>query len=90
LASDRGVRLLTIPRRNQRDQTTAVMVKEHRQLRSIIETVIDQPSEQFRIEDNHAHRFRGPCSRPYAKLTAHTPCHWLGWHTTDPEWRSVK
>ncbi|RIK35763.1 MAG: IS982 family transposase [Chloroflexi bacterium] len=79
LYAEAAVRLLTIPRRNQRDQTAAVMASEHRRLRAIIETVIDQLAEQFRIEENHAHSFWGLCTRLYAKLTAHTLCQWLGY-----------
>lgn len=90
LAAEAAVRLLTIPRRNQRDQTAAVMASEHRHLRAIIEMVNDQLSEQFSIERNHAHSFWGLCTRLYAKLTAHTLCQWLGWHTGDPDWRSIK
>jgi hypothetical protein len=90
LRAEAGVALLTIPRRNQRDQTAAVMASEHRQLRAIIETVNDQLSEQFRIEENHAHTFWGLCTRLYAKLTAHTVCQWLNWMTGDPDWRSIK
>jgi hypothetical protein len=90
LREEAAVRLLTIPRRNQRDQTAAVMATEHRQLRAIIETVNDQLSEQFRIEENHAHSFWGLCTRLYAKLTAHTLCQYLGWLTGDPDWRCIK
>ena len=90
LAAEAAVRLLTIPRRNQRDQTAASMAPEHRQLRAIIETVIDQLSEQFGIEEQHAHSFWGLCTRLYAKLTAHTICQWVNWQQGDPDWRSIK
>ena len=77
LARERGVVLLTLPRRNQRDQSRAVLAALHARWRQIIETVNDQLAEQFHIEENHAHTFGGLCARLYAKLTAHTLCVYL-------------
>jgi hypothetical protein len=57
LWEEAAVRLLTIPRCNQRDRTAAGMAPTHRQLRASSETVDDQLREQFRIEEKCAHRF---------------------------------
>lgn len=77
LASERGVLLLTIPRKNQRDQSRAVLAALHARWRQIIETVTAQLAAQFHIEENHAHTFWGLCARLYSKLTAHTLCVYL-------------
>ena len=77
LARDRGVLLLTIPCKNQRDQSRAVLARLHARFRQIIETVNDQLAEQVHIEENHAHTFWGLCARLYSKLTAHTLCVYL-------------
>ena len=45
--------------------------------RQIIEVVNSQLSEQFKIERNHAHTFRGLVTRLYTKLAAHTICIYL-------------
>lgn len=68
------VRLLTLPRRNQKAQLPPAVQKTLNALRQIIETVNGQLAEQFHIEVNHAHTFWGLCARLYAKLTAHTLC----------------
>ena len=66
------LRLKTIPRRNQKKQLSSYAKKVHNAIRQIIETVNGQLSEQFNIEQNHAHTFWGLCTRLYTKLTAHT------------------
>ena len=68
------VHLLTVPRRNQRQQLPEALCQLHRRCRQIIETVNDQLTEQFGIGVNHAHSFWGLCARLYTKLTAHTLC----------------
>ncbi len=68
------VRLLTTPRRNQKEQIPNSLKKLYNKVRQIIETVNGQLSEQFNIEKNHAHTFWGLCTRLCAKLTAHTLC----------------
>ena len=90
LCAQTQVRLLTIPRRNQRDQTGAALADVHGRLRAIIETVNDQLVAQFGIEENHAHTFWGLCARLYSKLTAHTLCQWLNWHLGLADWRCIK
>ena len=77
LWGEKRVRLLTLPRRNQRMQLPPVVRQTFNRVRQIIETVNGQLTEQFNIEENHAHTFRGLCTRLYTKLTAHTLCVYL-------------
>ena len=77
LRSDNRVRLLTLPRRNQRPQLPAAVRQTLNRVRQIIETVNGQLTEQFNVEANHAHTFQGLCTRLYTKLTAHTLCIYL-------------
>ena len=71
LATNR-LRLLTLPRKNQKVQLPQATRHLFNSARHIIETVNGQLVEQFHIEHNHAHTFRGLCARLYTKLTAHT------------------
>lgn len=71
------VRLLTLPRRNQKQQPSPAYRRLFNSVRQIIETVNAQLVEQFNIETNHAHTFWGLCTRLYSKLTAHTLCIYL-------------
>ena len=66
--------LLTLPRRNQRQQVPTVVRHTFNAIRQIIETVNSQLAQQFGIETNTAHSFEGVCARLYTKLTAHTLC----------------
>ena len=72
-----GIRLLSLPRRNQRVQVPKAVSEAINGARQIIETVNDQLVEQFNIERNHAHSFLGLCTRLMTKLTAHTLCIYL-------------
>jgi len=58
-------------------QMSVYSKKVHNAVRQIIETVNGQLSEQFNIEQNHAHTFWGLCTRLSMKLTAHTLCIYL-------------
>jgi IS5 family transposase len=69
-----GIRLLTLPRRNQKRQLPEVIEHLINSVRQIIETVNGQLAEQFNIERTYAHSFWGLCARLYTKLTAHTLC----------------
>lgn len=69
-----AIRLMTLPRRNQKTQLPAAVCALFNAVRQIIETVNGQLTEQFHIETNHAHTFEGLCARLYTKLTAHTLC----------------
>jgi hypothetical protein len=74
LATTRGVTLIALPRANQRQQLDDATRAALTRLRQIIETVNDQLTEQFHIQQNHAYSFWGLCARLYTKLTAHTLC----------------
>jgi hypothetical protein len=82
LAQDAALTLLALPRTNQQPLPHTVRVAVMR-LRQIIETVNDQLTEQFHIQQNHAYSFWGLAARLYTKLTAHTLCVYLnrlvGW-----------
>lgn len=77
LREEHGVGLLTVPRANQRRQVPKEVCEALNRARQIVETVNDQLTEQFNLEHNHAHSFRGLCTRLYTKLTAHTLCIYL-------------
>jgi len=66
------LRLLSLPRKNQKKTVSPEMRKLFNRIRQKIETVNNQLSNQFNIEVNHAHTFWGLCTRLYTKLTAHT------------------
>ena len=72
LAQLNRIELITIPRRNQKQQISRQTKRWINQTRQIVETVNGQLSQQFHIQNNHAHSFWGVCTRLYAKLTAHT------------------
>ena len=70
----RGVQLLTLPRKNQKQQVSRQDMRRFNRLRQLIETVNGQLTQQLHIEDNHARTFWGLCTRLYTKLCAHTLC----------------
>ena len=72
LAQDNGIELITVPRRNQKQQLSRQTKRWIHHIRQIVETVNGQLSQQFHIKNNHAHSFWGLCTRLYAKITAHT------------------
>jgi len=69
--------LMSVPRANQRQQLPPRVAACITRVRQIIETVNGQLVEQFGVQSNHAHTFRGLCTRLYCKLTAHTLCIYL-------------
>jgi hypothetical protein len=71
------VQVVALPRRNQAAQVPPVERQTINRTRQIVETVNGQLTKQFNIEHNHAHSFRGLCTRLYTKLTAHTLCLYL-------------
>jgi hypothetical protein len=77
LAQVNRIELITVPRRNQKQQISRQTKRWINQIRQIVETVNGQLSQQFHIQNNHAHSFWGVCTRLYAKLTAHTLCIYL-------------
>jgi hypothetical protein len=84
------LRLRTIPRRNQKKKCSPYAKKAHNAIRQIIETVNGQLSEQFNIEQNHAHTFWGVCTRLYTKLTAHTLCIYINRLLGKPDFLQIK
>ena len=54
-----NIRLLTLPRRNQKVQVPPAVRRLINHVRQRIETVNGQLTEQFQIETNHAHSFLG-------------------------------
>jgi Transposase DDE domain len=85
-----GIRLLTLPRANQKQQVSPEVRRLFNQVRQIIETVNGQLTEQFQIETNHAHSFWGLCARLHTKLAAHTLCIALNRMLGNPEWLRIK
>lgn len=69
-----GVRVVTLPQRNQAAQVAPAGRRLINGVRQIVETVNGQLAEQFHIETNHAYSLDGLCARLYTKLTAHTLC----------------
>lgn len=84
------IRLLTLPRRNQKQQLPQAVVRTTNAARQIIETVNGQLAEQFQVESNHAHTFWGLCTRLATKLTAHTLCIYLNRLLGNPHWLQIK
>ncbi len=74
LEQGNGVCLMTVPRANQKRQLPPRVAERINRVRQIIETVNAQLVDQFNLQQNHAHTFRGLCTRLYTKLTAHTLC----------------
>jgi IS5 family transposase len=90
LARHNRVRLLTLPRRNQKQQLPPAVARAINSARQIIETVNGQLTEQFHVETNHAHTFWGLCARLFTKLTAHTLCIYLNRLLGNPHWLQIK
>lgn len=84
------IRLMTLPRRNQKVQMPAHQQIFLNGVRQMIETVNHQLSELFQIEINHAHTFWGLCTRLYTKLTAHTLCIYINRLLGKPEFLQIK
>ena len=84
------IRLLTLPRRNQKRKVPRAIRRLFNATRQIIETVNSQLSEQFHIEINHAHTFRGLCTRLYTKLAAHTICIYINRLLGNPDFLQIK
>jgi hypothetical protein len=86
----RRIRLLTVPRRNQRRQLPPAVARTVRAARQIVETVNGQLAGQLHVEENHAHTFWGLCARLLTKLTAHTLCVYLNRLLGNPHWLQIK
>ena len=57
LAQVNRIELITVPRRNQKQQISRQTKRWINKIRQIVETVNGQLSEQFHIKKNHAHSF---------------------------------
>lgn len=77
LHAQTGTVVVTGTRRTQHQQASPRVNRLVNHARQIIEVVNSQLSEQFKIERNHAHTFRGLVTRLYTKLAAHTICIYL-------------
>lgn len=84
------IRLLTLPRSNQKRQVSPSFRRLFNSVRQIIETVNCQLAEQFNLEINHAHTFWGLCTRLYSKLAAHTLCVYLNRLLGKPDFLQIK
>ena len=84
------LRLLTLPRKNQKKQLPEPVRRTINAVRQIIETVNGQLNGQFHIETNHAHTFWGLCTRLYTKLTAHTLCIYINRLLGKPDFLQIK
>ena len=82
--------LMTVPRSNQRWQLPQAVAECINRVRQIIETVNGQLTEQFNIQQNHAHTFWGLCTRLYSKLTAHTLCIYINRLLGKPDFLQLK
>jgi hypothetical protein len=71
------LKLMTLPRRNQKRQLPKAVCQQFNAVRQIIETVNGQLTEQFNLQVNHAHSVWGLCTRLLTKLAAHTLCIYL-------------
>lgn len=74
LWTERGIRLLTKPRKNQRRQLPEPIRRLYNRVRQVVEAVTSQLVAQFAIETNLAHSLWGLCTRLWTKLVAHTLC----------------
>jgi Transposase DDE domain len=90
LWQERRIRLLTLPRKNQRRQLPPAVARAINSARQIVETVNGQLAEQFHVEENHAHTFWGLYARLATKLTAHTLCIYLNRLLGNPHWLRIK
>lgn len=90
LEVEQRIRLHTVSRRNQKQQTPREVRRLINGARQIVETVNSQLSEQMAIERNRAHTFLGLCTRLYGKLAAHTLCVYLNRLTGRQDFLHIK
>lgn len=84
------IELVTLPRVNEKRQVSQHFRKLFNRVRQIIETVNGQLTEQFNLEQNHAHTFLGLVTRLYSKLTAHTLCIYINRLLGRPDYLQIK
>jgi hypothetical protein len=90
LWQNQRIRLLTQPRRNQRQQLPPEVARLQNGARQIVETVNGQLAGPLHVEENHAHTFWGLCARLLTKVTAHTLCLYLNRLLGNPQWLQIK
>jgi hypothetical protein len=74
LRAQTGTVVVTGTCRTQQQQASPSVNRLVNHVRQIIEVVNSQLSEEFKIEQNHAHTFTGLATRLHTKLAAHTLC----------------
>ncbi|GAC1664317.1 MAG: IS982 family transposase [Ktedonobacteraceae bacterium] len=74
LLRENDITLLTLSRANQSEQPSKEQSRLHNGFRQIVETINGQLADQFAVEVNLAHCFRGLVARLHSKLCAHTLC----------------
>lgn len=79
-----GIELQTALRSNMHDSRNPAWVNLLQRMRRLIETVIGQLVERFRIEKVWARDRWHLTSRLNRKLLAHTLCRWLNRHSAEP------
>ncbi len=84
------LKLMTLPRRNQKRQLPQAVCHLFNAVRQIIETVNGQLTEQFNIQVNHAHTVWGLYTRLLTKLAAHTLCIYLNRLLGNPDFLHIK
>jgi IS5 family transposase len=90
LREERGVALLTLPRRNQTRRVSAAGRRAFAALRRVVETVNSQLAVQFKLQVNHARTFAGLAARLHSKLAAHTVCLCLNRRLGRPDVLQIK
>ncbi len=86
----RYIRLLAIPRQNQKHQWSPGLKHLVSHFRQIVETVNHQLADQFHIERNRAHSFWGLATRLHTKLAAHTLLIYINRLLGKPNWLQIK
>ena len=90
LLADNQIVLMTIPRSNQQWHLPPPVAQCIRRVRQIVETVNAQLVQQFNLQTNHAHTFRGLCTRLCSKLAAHTLCIYINRLLSNPDFLHLK
>jgi hypothetical protein len=90
LSTFNRIELVTLPRNNEKRPVSQQFRKLFNRVRQIIETVNGQLTEQFNLEQNHAHTFLGLVTRLYTKLTAHTLCIYINRLLGQPDYLQIK
>ena len=90
LAANNRLKLVTLPKSNQKHKVKRGQQRLHNHFRQVVETVNGQLAEQLAIEENYAHSYSGLSSRLITKLTAHTLCLYLNWWLGRSDFLQIK